>query len=88
MRKHNQIHTLGAPHFKAHFRFLRKVKDFTCAVWSKKYQRRIQGAPKGSRVPHQKGPPTMFMCLAICATWACHLVIFSKESIFVEWTLY
>jgi len=23
MRKHNQIHTLGAPHYKAHFRFLR-----------------------------------------------------------------
>jgi len=24
VRKHNQIHTLGAPHYKAHFRFLRK----------------------------------------------------------------
>jgi len=23
MRKHNQIDTLGAPHYKAHFRFLR-----------------------------------------------------------------
>jgi len=29
--------------------------------------------------PHQKGPPTMFMCLAICATCACHLVIFSEK---------
>jgi len=25
MRKHNQIHTLGTPHYKAHFRFLRKL---------------------------------------------------------------
>jgi len=37
MRKHNQIHTLGAPHCKAHFRFLRKLKDFKCVLWSKKY---------------------------------------------------
>jgi len=29
MKKHNQIHTLFAPHYKAHFRFLRKWKDFT-----------------------------------------------------------
>jgi len=36
MRKHNQIHTLGAPNYKAHFRFLRKVKDFKCALWSEK----------------------------------------------------
>jgi len=33
MRKHNQIHTLLAPHYKAHFRFLRKLKDFKCALW-------------------------------------------------------
>jgi len=32
MRKHNQIHTLGTPHYKAHFRF----EDFKCALWSKK----------------------------------------------------
>ena len=31
------IHTLGAPHFKAHCRFLRKLKDFKCALWSEKY---------------------------------------------------
>jgi len=37
MRKHNQVHTLGAPHYKAHFRFLRKLKDFKCALWSEKY---------------------------------------------------
>jgi len=24
----------------------------------------------------------MFMCLAICATYACHLVIFSEKSLF------
>jgi len=36
MRKHNQIHALGAPHFKAHFRFLRKLKDCKCALWSEK----------------------------------------------------
>jgi len=34
MRKHKQVHTLGAPHYKAHFRFLRKLKDFKCALWS------------------------------------------------------
>jgi len=32
MRKHNQIHTLGAPHYKVHFRF----EDFKCALWSEK----------------------------------------------------
>jgi len=26
MINHNQIHSLGAPHYKAHFRFLRKLK--------------------------------------------------------------
>jgi len=36
MREHNQVHTLGAPHYKAHFRFLRKLKDFKCALWSEK----------------------------------------------------
>jgi len=28
MRKHDQIHKLGALHYKAHFQFLRKLKDF------------------------------------------------------------
>jgi len=37
MRKHNQIHTLSAPHYKAYFRFLSKLKDFKCALWSEKY---------------------------------------------------
>jgi len=37
MRKHNQIHTSGTPHYKVHFRFLRKLKDFKCALWSEKY---------------------------------------------------
>ena len=37
MRKHNQIHILGAPHYKAHFRFLSKLKDFKCTLWSEKY---------------------------------------------------
>jgi len=37
MRKHNQVHTLGASHYKAHFSFLRKLKDFKCALWSEKY---------------------------------------------------
>jgi len=32
------------------------------------------------RAPHQKGPPTMFICLAICA---CHLILFIEESLFV-----
>ena len=36
MRKHNQIHTLGALHYKEHFRFLRKLKDCKCALWSKR----------------------------------------------------
>jgi len=29
MRKYNQIHTLGAPHYKAHFQFLKKLKDLS-----------------------------------------------------------
>jgi len=36
MRKHNQIDTLDAPHYKAHFRSLRKLKDFRCALRSEK----------------------------------------------------
>jgi len=36
MKKHNQIHTLGALHYKAHFRILRKLKDFMRALPSKK----------------------------------------------------
>jgi len=34
MRKHNQIHTLGAAHDKTQFCFLRKSKDFKCSLWS------------------------------------------------------
>jgi len=37
MRKHNQIHTLSAPYYKVHFRFLRELMDFRCALWSEKY---------------------------------------------------
>jgi len=39
MRKHNQIHTLGAPHYKEHLRFLRKLRNFKCALWSQKHVR-------------------------------------------------
>jgi len=31
MRKHNQIHTLGALHSKVHFQYLRKFKEFNCS---------------------------------------------------------
>jgi len=34
----------------------------------------------GPRAPYQKEPPTMFICLAICA---CHLIFFIEESLFV-----
>jgi len=34
MRKHNQIHTLGAPHYKAHFRFLRKLNTVVALICS------------------------------------------------------
>jgi len=37
MRKHNQVHTLGAPHYKEDFRFPRKLNNFKCALWSEKY---------------------------------------------------
>jgi len=40
MRKQNQVHSLGAPRYKVHFRFLRKWKDFKCALWSEKYGNR------------------------------------------------
>ena len=39
---------------------------------------------QGARAPHQGGPPTIFMCLSICVICACHSVIFSKESLFVD----
>jgi len=32
----------------------------------------------------RKWAPTMFMCLVICATCACHLVIFSEECLFTD----
>jgi len=35
MRKHNQTLTLGALHYKAHFRFLSKLMDFKCAYGPK-----------------------------------------------------
>jgi len=39
----------------------------------------------GPRAPYQKGSPTMLMCLAICTTCACLLVVFiSEESLFVN----
>jgi len=41
MRKHNQIHTLGAPHYKALFTSLSKLKHFKCALWSKTYGMKI-----------------------------------------------
>jgi len=37
MRNYNQIYTSDTSHYKAHFRFLRKLKDFKCASWSEKY---------------------------------------------------
>jgi len=42
MRKHNQIHALGALHYEAHFRFMSKLKDFKCALWSEKYGTKVQ----------------------------------------------
>jgi len=49
MRKHNQIHALGALHYKAHFRVLRKLKDFKCALWSKKYCTIIKNNAPGTK---------------------------------------
>jgi len=51
-----------------------------------KLQRRNLGGLKrpGHRAPHQSGLPKMFMCLAICVTCACHLVIISEENLFVD----
>jgi len=47
----------------------------------------FRGGPRGPGPGHptKQGSPTMFMCLAICATCACHLVIFiTEESLFVD----
>ena len=40
--------------------------------------------------PDLEGPrtPTMFMCLAICATCACHLVMLSEKSLFETLLIY
>ena len=35
--KCNLIHTLDAPDYKVHVPFLRKIKDYKCNLWSKKY---------------------------------------------------
>jgi len=46
---------------------------------------RFEGGQEAwAQAPHQRGAPTMFMCLAICATCACHLVIFREGSLFVD----
>jgi len=37
MRKHKQVHTLGTPHYKAHFQFWRKYKDCKRTLWSENY---------------------------------------------------
>jgi len=34
------------------------------------------GKGPGTRAPHQKGLPTMFMCLALCTTYPCHFIHF------------
>ena len=34
------IHILGAPDYKVHVPFLRKLKDYKCALWSKKYSKK------------------------------------------------
>ena len=39
---------------------------------------------RGARVPPPKSAPTMFLCLAMCATSLCHLVIYSEESLFAD----
>jgi len=31
IRKHNQVHTLGVPHYKTHFLF-KKIEGFECAL--------------------------------------------------------
>jgi len=48
------------------------------------YCRCIEHNATQRRAFHQRGPPTIFMCLALYATCACHLVIFSKKSLFVD----
>jgi len=50
-------------------------------------QRQIWRGPRGPEPgqPTKQAPPTMFMCLTICTTCACHLVIFiSEENLFVD----
>ena len=37
MTKRNLIRVLNAPDYKAHVPLLRKLKDYKCALWSKKY---------------------------------------------------
>ena len=44
----------------------------------------LRGDPRGPGFP-PKGTPTMFVCLAICTTCACHVVIFiSDQSLSVD----
>jgi len=51
MGKHNQIHTLSAPHCKAHFRFLRELNE--CA-FKKKHKGLTLGKTKKAAVHFQK----------------------------------
>jgi len=53
---------------------LPKISFYSCfAAWSLKATAPDLGGAKG--------PPTMFLCLAKCA---CHLVVFSEKSVFVD----
>jgi len=45
----------------------------------------FRGDPRGPGLgPPPKRAPTMFMSSAIYATYACHLVVFSEKSLFVD----
>jgi len=68
---------------------IREVNRNSYTTWHWLYRIKLFGEITNAVLKgKEKGPPTMFLCFAICATCVHHLVISSIEGIFVGEALY
>jgi len=86
VRKHNQIHTLGALHYKMHLRVLRKLKDLSMpyglkitVLWNLDIIGKYRQNPcRAMKVQHGRTIPQIlyFTWLLIIVSNACHAFVF------------